>query len=76
MMNYLAIKQYDSPHIFESLFPQDRIIGVLLIKASERIKKLDDLGASAAPDEVLPFLALWAEDYGQSRCGEASAVAT
>ena len=75
-MNYLAIKQYDSPYIYESLFPRDRIIGVLLIKASERIKKLDNLGALAAPAEVLPFLELWAEDYGQSSCGEASAVAT
>jgi TRAP-type C4-dicarboxylate transport system substrate-binding protein len=39
-------------------------------------KEFPFLGASVAPAEVLPFLELWAEAYGQSRCGEASAVAT
>lgn len=43
------IKQYDAPHQFEPLVPQDCLIGALLEKASDLIREAANLGASAAP---------------------------
>ena len=57
-MNSLTIKQYDSPHQFEPLFPQDRLMEPLLEKASDLIRESASLGASAAPAAATEFRAL------------------
>lgn len=57
-MNSLTIKQYDSPHQFEPLFPQDRLMGPLLEKASDLIRESASLGASAAPAAATELRAL------------------
>lgn len=48
-MNLQIIQQYDSPHQFEPLFPQERLMAPLLEKASDLIRESSSLGASAAP---------------------------
>lgn len=48
-MNAQIIQQYDSPHQFEPLFPQERLLAPLLEKASDLIRESASLGASAAP---------------------------
>lgn len=48
-MNSQIIQQYDSPHQFEPLFPQERLMAPLLEKASDLIRESSSLGASAAP---------------------------
>ena len=57
-MNSLTIKQYDSPHQFEPLFPEDRLMGPLLEKASDLIRESASLGASAAPAAATELRAL------------------
>ena len=57
-MNSLTIKQYDSPHQFEPLFPQDRLMEPLLEKASDLIRESASLGASAAPAAATELRAL------------------
>ena len=48
-MKSQIIQQYDAPHQFEPLLPQDRLMGALLEKASDLIREAASLGASAAP---------------------------
>ncbi len=48
-MNAQIVQQYDSPHQFEPLFPQERLMAPLLEKASDLIRESASLGASAAP---------------------------
>jgi hypothetical protein len=57
-MNSLSIKQYDSPHEFEPLLPQDRHMEPLLEKASDLIRESASLGASAAPAAATELRAL------------------
>jgi Fic family protein len=48
-MKSKKIKQYDAPHLFEPLLPQEHRMGALLEKASDLIREAASLGASAAP---------------------------
>ena len=48
-MKLKKIKQYDAPHLFEPLLPQEHRMGALLEKASDLIREAASLGASAAP---------------------------
>lgn len=48
-MNPQIIPQYDAPHQFEPLLPQERFMAPLLEKASDLISASASLGASAAP---------------------------
>ena len=48
-MKSKKIKQYDMPHLFEPLLPQEHRMGALLEKASDLIREAASLGASAAP---------------------------
>jgi len=48
-MKLQIIKQYDAPHQFEPLLPQERHMEPLLEKASDLIRGAASLGASAAP---------------------------
>jgi len=48
-MKSKKIKQYDAPHLFEPLLPQEHRMAALLEKASDLIREAASLGASAAP---------------------------
>ena len=48
-MKSKKIKQYDAPHLFEPLLPQEHRMGALLENASDLIREAASLGASAAP---------------------------
>ena len=48
-MKSKKVKQYDAPHLFEPLLPQEHRMGALLEKASDLIREAASLGASAAP---------------------------
>jgi Fic family protein len=52
-MKAQKIKQYDAPHQFEPLLPQERLMTPLLEKASDLIQEAASLGASTAPAAAL-----------------------
>lgn len=48
-MKTQLIQQYDAPHQFEPLLPQEHLMEPLLEAASDLIREAASLGASAAP---------------------------